>query len=239
MLGTRGIIPAAAAAALDAALAAIAAELEAGTLAVDPEVEDVHSFIEGVLTERLGDLGRMVHAGRSRNDQVALDVRLYLKRVVPELAAEVRALIAVLLDRAAEHAESVMPGYTHLQRAQPVTLGHHLVAWCAGLERDAGRLSDALRLSRGRLFPLGWYRLLKALKKPEVIDMYLVAVRPEYQSRGVIAVLMTDLNRSAIEAGVKYAETNPELETNLAVQQLWKDYDKRQHRRRRVYLKSL
>lgn len=100
-------------------------------------------------------------------------------------------------------------------------------------------LSDALRESRGRLFPLGWYRLLKALKKPEVIDMYLVAVRPEYQSRGVIAVLMTDLNRSAIEAGVKYAETNPELETNLAVQQLWKDYEKRQHRRRRVYLKTL
>jgi GNAT superfamily N-acetyltransferase len=100
-------------------------------------------------------------------------------------------------------------------------------------------LSDALMKSKGRLFPLGWYRLLKALKKPEVIDMALVAVKPEYQSRGVIAILMTDLNRSAMQAGVKYAESNPELETNLAVQQLWKDYERRQHKRRRVYIKAL
>lgn len=99
-------------------------------------------------------------------------------------------------------------------------------------------LSAALRQCKGRLFPFGWYHLLKALKKPEVIDMYLVAVRPEYVSRGVIAILMTDLNRSAIEEQVVYAETNPELETNLAVQQIWKDYDKEQHKRRRVYLKK-
>jgi len=100
-------------------------------------------------------------------------------------------------------------------------------------------LSDALIKSRGRLFPLGWWHLLSALKKPSVIDMYLVAVRPEYQSRGVIAILMTDLNKSAMEEGVLYAETNPELESNFAVQQLWKDYERRQHKRRRVYLKKL
>lgn len=100
-------------------------------------------------------------------------------------------------------------------------------------------LTEALQKSRGRLFPFGWLRLLLAFRKPEVVDMYLVAVKPEFVSRGVIAILMTDLNRSAMEEGIKYAETNPELETNIAVQQLWKDYDKRQHKRRRVYLKAL
>ena len=144
MLGAQGIIPADAAVKIDAELAKIAVELEAGTLRIDQEAEDVHSFVEGILTERLGDLGRMVHAGRSRNDQVAVDIRLYLKRIVPGLSAELRSLIATLLDLAERHADSVMPGYTHLQRAQPVTLGHHLVAWCAALERDEGRLGDAL-----------------------------------------------------------------------------------------------
>lgn len=100
-------------------------------------------------------------------------------------------------------------------------------------------LSDALRKTHGRLLPFGWMHILKALKKPDTIDMYLVAVRPEYKSRGVIAILMTDLNRTAVRDGVKYAESNPELETNLAVQQMWKDYERRQHKRRRVYLKKL
>jgi argininosuccinate lyase len=148
MLGARGIIPPAEAAALDAELANIAAELEAGTLVIDEAasagVEDIHSFIEGVLTRRLGDAGRMVHAGRSRNDQVALDVRLYLKHAVPDIQAELGAVTGVLLAIAEQHAESVMPGYTHLQRAQPVTLGHHLVAWVCALTRDGGRFRDAL-----------------------------------------------------------------------------------------------
>jgi len=100
-------------------------------------------------------------------------------------------------------------------------------------------LSAALQRSRGRLLPFGWLHLLLALRKAEVVDMYLVAVKPEFVSRGVIAILMTDLNRTAMEEGVKYAETNPELETNIQVQQLWKDYEKRQHKRRRVYLKKL
>ena len=153
MLGKQGIIPAAAACALDAELAAIAGELESGVLTIDASAEDIHSFIEGILTVRLGDMGRMVHAGRSRNDQVAVDFRLYLKKVVPELREELAEAMAVLLDQAEKHAASVMPGYTHLQRAQPVTLGHHLAAWCAGLDRDRGRFGDALtRLDR---CPLG------------------------------------------------------------------------------------
>jgi argininosuccinate lyase len=144
MLGKQGIIPADTAAKLDAELERIAEELESGKLAIDTNAEDIHSFIEGLLTGRLGDAGRVVHAGRSRNDQVALDFRLYLKRTVPELAAELTKTISALLDTAEKHTESLMPGYTHLQRAQPVTLGHHLVAWCAGLARDRSRFADAL-----------------------------------------------------------------------------------------------
>ena len=208
MLGARGIIPVDAAQKLDVALALIAVELEAGSLAIDTDVEDVHSFIEGVLTERLGDLGRMVHAGRSRNDQVALDIRLYLKRTVPELVGEVRRLIAALLDRADEHAESVMPGYTHLQRAQPITLGHHLTAWCAGLERDAGRLSDALKrldecpLGAGALagsgLPLDRAATAAALgfPRPTLNSMDSVADRDfAAELSAACAILMTHLSR--------------------------------------------
>jgi argininosuccinate lyase len=144
MLARQGIIPKKTAQALDRELAKIAGELETGVLAVDPEAEDIHSFVEGVLTRRLGDGGRMVHAGRSRNDQVALDFRLYLKRIVPEIRAEIAETVLALLDLAEKHAASVMPGYTHLQRAQPVSLGHWLCAWCCALVRDRGRFADAL-----------------------------------------------------------------------------------------------
>ncbi|MDR0403513.1 MAG: argininosuccinate lyase [Treponema sp.] len=144
MLAKQGIIPAAAAAKIDRELARIAGELGSGRLTVDPDAEDIHSYIEGVLTERLGDAGRMVHAGRSRNDQVATDFRLYLKRTIPELRNGLALTVSTLLDRAEEHAESVMPGYTHLQRAQPVTLGFHLCAWASALVRDRGRFGDAL-----------------------------------------------------------------------------------------------
>jgi len=144
MLGVQGIIPANIAAKIDRELASIAREMESGKLSADDSAEDIHSFVEGVLTERLGDAGRMVHAGRSRNDQVATDFRLYLKRVVPELRDEIAGAAHALLDQAEKHAASIMPGYTHLQRAQPVTLGHHLVAWTCALERDWSRFRDAL-----------------------------------------------------------------------------------------------
>ena len=144
MLGTQGIIPKDAAAKIGRELDRIAGELQSGKLEIDESAEDIHSFIEGVLTGRLGDMGRMVHAGRSRNDQAALDLRLYLKRAVPELRGELAQTITALLDIAERHLASIMPGYTHLQRAQPVTLGHHLTAWCAALERDCSRFADAL-----------------------------------------------------------------------------------------------
>jgi hypothetical protein len=99
-------------------------------------------------------------------------------------------------------------------------------------------LSEAARKAQGRLFPLGWYYFLKALRHPEVIDLYLVAVKREYQERGVVALIMNALNKSAIEEGVKFSETNLELETNVKVQSMWKDYEKRQHKRRRAFIKT-
>jgi hypothetical protein len=100
-------------------------------------------------------------------------------------------------------------------------------------------LSNALYKSKGRLFPIGWARLLYALKFNKKIDMLLIAVQPEYKARGVVAILMTALNQSAIKNGITISESNPELETNIAVQSLWKEYPKRQHKRRRVFLKAL
>ncbi|MDR2149819.1 MAG: argininosuccinate lyase [Spirochaetaceae bacterium] len=144
MLAAQHIIDTETAQALERELSSIALELKTGSLTIDESAEDIHSFIEGILTARLGDRGRMVHAGRSRNDQVVTDCKLYLKQTVPALSAELEHLIAVLLERAEAELETIMPGYTHLQRAQPVTVAHHLVAWCAALFRDRGRLNDAL-----------------------------------------------------------------------------------------------
>ena len=109
----------------------------------------------------------------------------------------------------------------------------------AGFAITIPSLSDALYKSRGRLLPFGWIRLLMALKKPKTMDMMLIAVRKEFVARGVVAIIMTSLNQSAIDNGIKFSETNPELETNVAVHGLWKDYPKRQHKRRRVFLKML
>ncbi|GHV83662.1 argininosuccinate lyase [Spirochaetia bacterium] len=153
MLGKQGILPADDAQCIDAELEKIQIELDDGSLEIDSSYEDIHSFIEGVLTDRLGDAGRAVHAGRSRNDQVAVDTRLYLKRRTDELIAELDGTINAILDRAEEHTETIMPGYTHLQRAQPVTLGYHLTAWACALRRDESRFADAVQ--RFDICPLG------------------------------------------------------------------------------------
>ncbi len=153
MLGASGIIPSDESRAIVAELKKIAGELESGALEIDTSAEDIHSFIEGVLTDRLGDAGRKVHTGRSRNDQIALDERLYLRRAIPELRGAIVELVESLASIADRHTETLMSGYTHLQRAQPVTLAHHLCAWCWPLVRDHGRLGDAL--SRIDQMPLG------------------------------------------------------------------------------------
>jgi argininosuccinate lyase len=153
MLGKQGIIPKESAGKIAKELDRITAEINAGTLKIDLSSEDIHSFLETVLTKRLGEEGKMVHAGRSRNDQVAVAFRLYLKRTVPQLQAEVCETANILLDIAQQNISSIMPGYTHLQRAQPVTLGFHLTAWCAALQRDFSRFNCAL--SRLDECPLG------------------------------------------------------------------------------------
>ena len=153
MLGRQGILPMEESETIHAALEAMLAEAGEGKLAIDPESEDIHSFIEAELTKRLGEAGKAVHAGRSRNDQVAVAFRLYIVRAFDRTAEAALAAMRSVLDLASKHRKTIMPGYTHLQRAQPVTLAHHLLAWCAALERDIGRLRDAR--ARADECPLG------------------------------------------------------------------------------------
>ena len=153
MLGRQGIIPKEEAELIARTLEEIASEIKAGSLKIDEGAEDIHSFIEGTLTERIGDAGRRLHTGRSRNDQIALDERLYLRRKLASIQEGLAAAVGALVAIAERHVETIMPGYTHMQRAQPVTLAHHLCAWCWPLRRDYGRLSDALK--RMDAMPLG------------------------------------------------------------------------------------
>ena len=142
MLSSRGIITDDERDALCEGLGGILADLDSGTLEIDTGCEDIHMFVEQVLTERIGDVGKKLHTARSRNDQVALDIRLYLKEECSEISELIRSLAAVLTDKAEEHKGSIMPGYTHLQRAQPVTFGHYLMAYVMMLLRDLDRLAD-------------------------------------------------------------------------------------------------
>ncbi len=153
MLGDCGIIERSEADAIIAGLKGIYSDLENGKLEIDMSAEDIHTFIEGELTARLGDTGKRLHTARSRNDQVALDIRLHLMKQCDSLKEQVTGLIKVLCDKAEAHASTVMPGYTHLQRAQPITFAHHLLAYADMLLRDIGRLDDCKR--RMSVSPLG------------------------------------------------------------------------------------
>ena len=143
MLGRQGVIAQSDVQAIHAGLRGILDDLHSGALSIDPAAEDVHTFVEQTLTARIGDAGKRLHTGRSRNDQVALDLRLYLRGEVEHLQTQLRELIGVLCTQAEKSAGYVMPGYTHLQRAQPVTFGHQLMAYAWMLLRDLGRLRDA------------------------------------------------------------------------------------------------
>ena len=142
MLGATGILPKADADTLIDGLQTILDDLGSGKLQFDPTCEDIHMFVEQVLTERLGDVGKKLHTARSRNDQVALDLRMYLREQCDAISGQVKTLIEALVDRAAEYKSAIMPGYTHLQRAQPITFGHHLMAYAMMLLRDRSRLAD-------------------------------------------------------------------------------------------------
>jgi argininosuccinate lyase len=131
----------------------VEADIEAGRFEWSDALEDVHMHIEHALTQRIGDAGKKLHTGRSRNDQVATDLRLYLRDAIDGLAAELRRLGQGLIEQAERHPDAVMPGFTHLQTAQPVTFGHHMLAWFEMLLRDGERLMDCRR--RTNVMPLG------------------------------------------------------------------------------------
>lgn len=142
MLGAQGIIEKSESDKIIAGLQEILSDIKSGKLEIDMTAEDIHTFIEGELTARLGQTGKRLHTARSRNDQVALDIRLTLRKEIGEIKEKVRGLIGVICNKAEENKHTIMPGYTHLQRAQPITFAHHLMAYAAMLCRDLGRLED-------------------------------------------------------------------------------------------------
>lgn len=208
MLGKQGIIPAEDASRIVQALEGIAADLRSGALQIDPAAEDIHSFVEAVLTDRIGDAGRRLHTGRSRNDQIALDERLYLRRALRDLQKELVSTVEALVSVAEQHTGTLLPGYTHMQRAQPVTLAHHLCAWCWPLTRDYGRIGDALArmdampLGSGALagsgLPLDRQQVAGTLGFSRITPNSLDAVSDRdyvLESAAAFAILMTHLSR--------------------------------------------
>ena len=153
MLAARNIISAADAELLLTGLQGILEDLESGALEIDPSCEDIHMFVEQVLTGRIGDTGKKLHTARSRNDQVALDLRMYLRARTDEISALVKAVLEALLQQAEANRTAIMPGYTHLQRAQPILFSHHLLAYAMMLLRDLDRLRDCRR--RMNVSPIG------------------------------------------------------------------------------------
>ena len=128
-------------------------DIESGNLKLDPNAEDIHMFVEAELTKRIGQSGKKLHTARSRNDQVALDIKMYLKDAILEIQKELKELIATFVEKAEENTKTIMPGYTHLQRAQPVTFGHHLMAYVEMFLRDEERLSQTY--NRMDVSPIG------------------------------------------------------------------------------------
>ena len=153
MLGATGVIDKAEADKIVEGLTGILEDLTNGNLVIDENSEDIHMFIEAVLTNRLGETGKRLHTSRSRNDQVALDSRLYTLNQIKQIKSKLLSLINAIYKIASENTETIMPGYTHLQRAQPVTFAHHLLAYSAMFMRDYDRLSDAY--NRTAISPLG------------------------------------------------------------------------------------
>ena len=153
MLAKQGIITLNDKEQITAALAAILEELKSGELSVDYACEDIHMFIEGELTKRIGEVGKKLHTARSRNDQVALDLRMYLRQECVEIQALLKDVIVAILTLAENNTDTIMPGYTHLQRAQPILFAHHLLAYACMFLRDRDRIADAVK--RMNISPIG------------------------------------------------------------------------------------
>ena len=153
MLSKQGIIDAADAELIVDGLLSILEDIESGKLQFDMSCEDIHMFVEAELTKRIGDAGKRLHTARSRNDQVALDIRMYLRDEGARVVDLLKELIAVIADKAEEGCDAIVPGYTHLQRAQPISFGHHLMAYAQMFLRDVTRVEDAIK--RMNISPIG------------------------------------------------------------------------------------
>ena len=153
MLAKQGIIDSSDCTAILGGLSDILSDIESGKLAFDMSCEDIHMFIEAELTKRIGDAGKRLHTARSRNDQVALDIRMYLRESCKDVLTLLKSLISAILDKAEEGKAAILPGYTHLQRAQPITFGHHLMAYAQMFMRDITRIEDAV--DRMNYSPIG------------------------------------------------------------------------------------
>ncbi|MCD7741223.1 MAG: argininosuccinate lyase [Ruminococcus sp.] len=212
MLGECGIIEQGESEKIVAGLKEILDDIESGRLEFDPTAEDIHMFIESVLTERLGDTGKRLHTARSRNDQVALDIRLYLRDEVTEIKAYCVSLIETILKIAKENLTTVMPGYTHMQRAQPITLAHHVLAYAQMLMRDIGRLDDLYkRLNQlplgscalaGTTYPINRQRVCELLGFDEVMGNSLDGVSDRdfcMELASALSILMSHLSRFSEE----------------------------------------
>ncbi len=212
MLGACGIITKDEASIIIAGLEDVAIEIESGAFQFDDSMEDVHLAIEKRLTEKIGAVGGKLHTGRSRNDQVATDERLYLKHAIPELSKKVSSVINALLAKAEEYIEAIMPGYTHLQRAQPVLLSHHLLAYVEMFGRDNERLSDALRrIDRsplgaaafaGTSYPIDRAKTARELEFASVLENSIDAVSDRdylIELASACSIIMMHLSRIAEE----------------------------------------
>ena len=212
MLGAQGIITLEDVNKIEQGLAAILAEIQAGTFEWLLDLEDVHLNIEKRLTDKIGDAGKRLHTGRSRNDQVATDVRLWLRAITDAVLAGITKLQTSILDLAEQHADTIMPGFTHLQVAQPVTFGHHLLAYFEMLKRDAERFADCRkRINRlplgaaalaGTSYPINREMVAKTLGFDSVCDNSLDAVSDRdfaIEFTAAASVLMMHLSRCSEE----------------------------------------
>ncbi len=212
MLARTGVLSEADRATIVQGLEAIRAEIQAGEFPWSTALEDVHMNIEARLTQRIGDAGKRLHTGRSRNDQVATDIRLYLRQAIDDILGEIRRLQTALVNLAEQEADTIMPGFTHLQVAQPVTFGHHLMAWFEMLRRDLGRFQDCRRRVNvmplgaaalaGTSYPIDRHYTAQLLNFESVAENSLDAVSDRDFAMEFVAasaVLMTHLSRFAEE----------------------------------------
>ena len=222
MLGKQGIIEEHEVEQIVEGLKAILADIEADKVEFSVDNEDIHMNIETLLTQRIGDAGKRLHTARSRNDQVAVDTRLYVKEEIPVIISMILDLEQVLAEKAREHTDTVMPGYTHLQRAQPTTFGHYMMAYANMFKRDVTRLEDCLErldecpLGAGALatttYPVDRFQTAKALgfRKPTDNSMDSVSDRDyAIELLSALSILMMHLSRFSEEIILWCSWTTP------------------------------